>query len=66
MDKVTKENVNLVGKRKQHSRNRKYKDLHPSEASREKGVKKILAERVTRRQGVPSVIKVSSSMERTT
>ena len=66
MDKVTKENVNSVGKRKQHFRNRKCKDLHPSEASREKGVKKILTERVTRKQGVPSVIRVSSPMERTT
>ena len=33
IDKVTKGNVNLMGKRKQHSKHRKCKDLHPSEAS---------------------------------
>ncbi|KAL6315224.1 hypothetical protein AAG906_037456 [Vitis piasezkii] len=33
MDKVTKGKVNSMGKRKQHSRNRKCKSLHPSEAS---------------------------------
>ncbi|RVW89399.1 Oxysterol-binding protein-related protein 3C [Vitis vinifera] len=54
--KGTKGNVNLMGKRKQHSKHQKCRDLHPSEASREKEVKNILAERVTRRQGVPPVI----------
>ena len=57
MDKVTKGKVNSMGKRKQHSKNRKCRDLHPSEASREKEVKNILVERVTKRQGVPLVIK---------
>ena len=33
MDKVTKGKVNSMGKRKQHSRNRKCKGLHPSDAS---------------------------------
>ncbi|KAL6312372.1 hypothetical protein AAG906_008044 [Vitis piasezkii] len=56
IDKVTKGNVNLMGKRKQHSKHQKCRDLHPSEASREKEVKNILAEWVTRRQGVPPVI----------
>ena len=56
MDKVTKEKVNSMSKRKQHSKHRKCRCLHPSKASREKKVKNILAERVTRRQGVPSVI----------
>ncbi|WJZ81415.1 hypothetical protein VitviT2T_001260 [Vitis vinifera] len=56
MEEVTKEKVNSMGKRKQHSKHRKRTGLHPSEASREKEVKNILAERVTRRQGVPPVI----------
>ena len=56
MDKVTKGKVNSMGKRKQHSRNRKCKGLHPSDASWEKEVKNILVERVIRRQGVPPVI----------
>ena len=56
MDKVTKKNVNLMGKRKQYSKHRKCRCLHPSETSREKKVKNILVERVTRRQGVPPVI----------
>ena len=56
MDKVTKEKVNSMGKRKQHSKHRKCRCLQPSEASREKEVKNILAERVTRRQGVLHVI----------
>ena len=56
MEKVTKGKVNSMGKRKQHSKHRKRTGLHPSEASREKEVKNILAERVTRRQGVPPVI----------
>ncbi|RVW82095.1 hypothetical protein CK203_052512 [Vitis vinifera] len=56
MEEVTKGKVNSMGKRKQHSKCRKRMSLHPSEASREKEVKNILAERVTRRQGVPPVI----------
>ena len=48
--------MSSIGKRKQHSKHRKCRDLHPLEASREKEVKNILAERVTRRQGVPLVI----------
>ena len=56
MDKVTKGKVNSMGKRKQHSKHRKRMGLHPSEASREKEVKNILAEWVTKRQGVPPVI----------
>ena len=56
MEEVTKGKVNSMGKRKQHSKHQKCRDLHPSEASREKEVKNILAERVTRRQGVPPVI----------
>ncbi|WJZ96495.1 hypothetical protein VitviT2T_015177 [Vitis vinifera] len=56
MEEVTKGKVNSMGKRKQHSKHRKRMGLHPSEASREKEVKNILAERVTRRQGVPLVI----------
>ena len=56
MDEVTKGNVNSMGKRKQHSKHRKCMGLHPSIASRENEVKNILAERVTRRQGVPPVI----------
>ena len=57
MDKVTKRKMNLMGKRKQHSKHRKYRGLHPFEASQEKEVKNILSEWVTRRQGVPPVIK---------
>ena len=57
MEEVTKGKVNSIGKRKQHSKHRKRTSLHPSEASQEKEVKNILAERVTRRQGVPFVIK---------
>ncbi|RVW78553.1 hypothetical protein CK203_049785 [Vitis vinifera] len=56
MEEVTKGKVNSMGKRKQHSKHRKRTGLHPSGASREKEVKNILAERVTRRQGVPPVI----------
>ena len=56
MEEVTKGNVSLMGKRKQHFKYRRRKGLHPSEASREKEVKNILAERVTRRQRVPPVI----------
>ena len=56
MDKVTKGKVNSMGKRKQHSKNRKCRDLHPSEASQEKEVKNILAKWVIKRQGVPLVI----------
>ncbi|KAL6344286.1 hypothetical protein AAG906_037854 [Vitis piasezkii] len=57
MDKVTKEKVNSMGKRKQHSKHRKCMYLHPSEASQEKEMKNILAKWVTRRQGVPPMIK---------
>ena len=39
IDKVTKGKVNLMGKRKQHSKHQKCRDLHPSEASRENEVK---------------------------
>ena len=56
IDKVTKGKVNSMGKRKQHFKHRKYTGLHPSEASQEKEVKNILAEQITRRQGVPLVI----------
>ncbi|KAJ9682242.1 hypothetical protein PVL29_018227 [Vitis rotundifolia] len=56
MEAVTKGKVNSMGKRKQHSKHQKRMGLHPSEASREKEVKNILVERVTRRQGVPPVI----------
>ena len=56
IDKVTKRKVNLMGKRKQHSKHRKCRGLHPFEASWEKKVKNILAERVTRRQRVSLVI----------
>ena len=56
MDKVTKGNVDLMDKRKQHSKHRKCRDPHPSEASREKEVKNVLAKWVTRRQGVLPVI----------
>ncbi|KAJ9702781.1 hypothetical protein PVL29_004490 [Vitis rotundifolia] len=56
MEAVTKGKVNSMGKRKQHSKHQKRTGLHPSEASQEKEVKNILAERVTRRQGVPPVI----------
>ncbi|RVW60583.1 hypothetical protein CK203_064970 [Vitis vinifera] len=56
MEELTKGKVNSMGKRKQHSKHRKRTGLHPSGASREKEVKNILAERVTRRQGVPPVI----------
>ncbi|WKA11497.1 hypothetical protein VitviT2T_028991 [Vitis vinifera] len=56
MEEVTKGKVNSMGKRKQHSKHRKRTGLHPLEASREKEVKNILAERVTRRQGVPPVV----------
>ncbi|RVW44665.1 hypothetical protein CK203_086900 [Vitis vinifera] len=55
MEEVTERKVNSMGKRKRHSKRRKRTGLHPSEASREKEVKNILAERVTRRQGVPPV-----------
>ncbi|KAL6345080.1 hypothetical protein AAG906_013563 [Vitis piasezkii] len=40
----------------QHSKHRKRTSLHPSKALREKEVKNILAERVTKRQRVPHVI----------
>ena len=33
IDKVTKGKENLMGKRKQHSKHRKRRGLHPSEAS---------------------------------
>ncbi|RVW75829.1 hypothetical protein CK203_055119 [Vitis vinifera] len=56
MGEVTKGKVNSMGKRKQHSKHRKRTGLHPSGASREKEVKNILAERITRRQGIPPVI----------
>ena len=56
INKVTKRKVNLMSKRKQHSKHKKCKDLHPSEVSRENEVKNILDEWVTRRQGVPPVI----------
>ncbi|RVW52988.1 hypothetical protein CK203_072671 [Vitis vinifera] len=56
MEEVTKGKVNSMGKRKQHSKHRKRTGLHLSEASQEKEVKNILAERVTRRQGLPPVI----------
>ena len=56
IDKVTKGKVNLMGKRKQHSKHQKCRDLHPSEASQEKEVKNILAKWVIKRQGVPLVI----------
>ena len=56
MDKVTKGKINLMDKRKQHSKHQKCKGLYPSKASQEKKVKNILAERVTRRQGVPHLI----------
>ncbi|RVW27812.1 hypothetical protein CK203_102631 [Vitis vinifera] len=48
--------TSLLAGVKQHSKHRKCTGLHPSEASWEKEVKNILAERVTRRQGVPPVI----------
>ncbi|RVW71292.1 hypothetical protein CK203_060098 [Vitis vinifera] len=41
MDKVTKEKVNSMGKRKQHSKHRKCRCLHPSKASREKKAGKL-------------------------
>ena len=56
LEKVTKGKVNSMGKRKQHSKHRKCRGLHPSEASWEQQMKNILVERVTRRQGVPHVI----------
>ena len=56
MEEVTKGKVNSMGKRKQHSKHRKCTGLHPFEASREKEVKNILTEWVTRRQRVPPVI----------
>ena len=56
MDKVTKGKVNSMGKKKQHFKHEKCTGLHPSEASKEKKLKNILGERVTRRQGVPPVI----------
>ena len=56
MDEVTKGKVNSMGKRKQHSKHRKCTGLHLFVASREKKVKNILAEQVTRRQRVPPVI----------
>ena len=51
IDKVPKGKVNLMGKRKQHSKHRKCRDLHPSKASRENKVKNILAEWVTGDKG---------------
>ncbi|RVW75630.1 hypothetical protein CK203_055280 [Vitis vinifera] len=62
MEEVTKGNVNSMGKRKQHSKHRKRMGLHPSEASWEKEVKNILAERVTKNKG-PSCDRVSSPMK---
>ena len=56
MEEVTKGKVNSMGKRKQHSKHRKCRDPHPSEASHEKEVKNVLAKWVTRRQGVLPVI----------
>ena len=56
MEEVTKGKVNSMGKRKQHSKHQKRTGLHPYEASREKEVKNILVERVTKRQGVSLVI----------
>ena len=56
MDKVTKENVNSMDKKKQYSKHQKCRGLHPFEASQEKEVKNILVEWVTRRQGVALVI----------
>ena len=56
MDKVTKGEVNSMGKRKQYSKHRKCSCLHPSKASQENEVKNILTERVTKRQGVLLVI----------
>ena len=56
IDKAIKEKVNSMGKRKQFSKHQKCRCLHPFEVSREKEVKNILAEWVTRRQGVPHVI----------
>ena len=56
MNKVTKGKVNSMGKRKQHSKHRKRRCLHPFEASLEKEVKNILAEQVTRIQEVISKI----------
>ncbi|RVW62722.1 hypothetical protein CK203_060333 [Vitis vinifera] len=56
MNEVTKGKVNSMGKRKQHSKPRKCRSLHPSEASRENEVKSILAKWVTRRQGVPPMV----------
>ncbi|WJZ91057.1 hypothetical protein VitviT2T_029267 [Vitis vinifera] len=56
MEEVTKGKVNSMGKRTQHSKHRKHTGLHPSGASREKEVKNILAERITRRHGVPPVV----------
>ena len=57
INKVTKGKVNLMGKRKQHSKHQKCMDLHPSKASQENEVKNNLVGCVTRRQGVPHVIK---------
>ena len=48
MSKVTKGKVNSMGKRKQHSKHRKCRCLHPSKASLEKGVKNIPVDWVTR------------------
>ena len=56
MDKVTKEKVNSMGKRKQHSKHRKCRGLHPFKASRENEVKNILVKRVTKRQRVLPMI----------
>ena len=56
MDEVTKRKVNSMGKKKQHFKHEKCTGLHLSEASKEKKVKNILGERVTRRQGVPPMI----------
>ncbi|KAL6347732.1 hypothetical protein AAG906_026261 [Vitis piasezkii] len=36
IDKVTKEKVKSMGKRKQYSKHQKCRDLHPSKASRKK------------------------------
>ena len=57
MDEVTKGKANSMGKSKQHSKHRKCTVLHPSEASQKKEVKNNLVGWVTRRQGVPHVIK---------
>ncbi|RVW17620.1 hypothetical protein CK203_096706 [Vitis vinifera] len=66
MEEVTKGKVNSMGKRKQHSKHWKRTGLHPSEASREKEVKNILAERGHQETRGPSYDRISSPMERTT